>query len=258
MSAMTPPPIPSDHGYPKVQSRRVPYDAPGMDSFRTYPKIGVNSSYQYLGCICPFLFVLLSYPIYRLPIFRGSFEAPMILGVAFVSGVSGAIKLVKFLSLRLEAIQAKQDLKTFEADLSEIHIGIAYSEEICYFRHDSSWDRGFLRIKDGVLSFRGFGPRFFLPVTAIIRTWIAVSNAGINSIPRLFVEWNHPVSGSNVFSLEIRNAKDREDCFSRTEELAVLIHAAMSNSQCEVSKPTYPFESRALNLSVYPLAKENV
>ena len=151
-----------------------------------------------------------------------------------------------------EAGQSKKDLQTFDASPLERHVGVAYCDYFWTFREDTSWDRGFISYDAGFVIFRGFGPNFCLPVSSIQDVWISVSGYGPWEVPRVFVRWNHPESGLNTVSFEIRTATTKSSRFEKSKELETWLNCLPRNYVYELSDVQWPFQSSSLDFAKHP------
>ena len=221
-----------------------------MEMFALMPPIRIPQGYQRLSIVGLFVvFPFLSWLFIRM----GSYPVFAILGGLLLSG-SITISVIQYISLNRLRLQAEVDAKQFQAGSGERHVGIAYCNGIWLYRGETSWDRGFLGFRNGFLTFRGLGPNFCLPTSSIQTAWIAIDGMGVNQLPRLFVNWNHPTTGSNTLSFEIRKNQNRGKCFVEVEELLDWVRR-LPREAVAIDETIWPVESTSITLPGPPPKK---
>jgi hypothetical protein len=223
-----------------------------MKVFEKLPRIAIPHSIQFLAVIPPVVVMVAM-------IFTMNLVGPVHRLIdLFVVIFSGILSLWSFpVSTRIigayfESGQSKKDRQTFDASPLERHVGVAYCDYFWSFRSDTSWDRGFISYDSGFVTFRGFGPSFCLPVSAIHEVWISVSGYGLWEVPRVFVRWNHPESGLNTVSFEIRTETTQSACFEKAKELETWLNCLPRNYIYELSDVQWPFQSSTLDFAKLP------
>ena len=241
-----------NRGYPIVRGCRLTESHPGMETFSKMPRIGIPQKYQFYGLGVFFLTFLVLSPFLSFGVRYQLLPALLV----FVA-ISAMCLIITFLAARAMAgsaqvKQALEDAKTFDAKSYEQHVGVAYCDYIWAFKNETSWDRGFISFAGGLLCFRGFGPIFRLPGSAIERVWIAVPTTGTHKLPRVYVEWNHPTSDKNVLSFEIRGTVNLDEACEEAEKLASWLKNLPRSEPEHQNLIVLPFESKSLNFAKDP------
>ncbi len=138
---------------------------------------------------------------------------------------------------------------------SDQYVGIAYTEGDWAFRGDTSWDRGWIGVHGDALVFSGFGPRFSLPVS-LIENFEERQTRSINtnSLPRVYVTWHDLTGVRNTFSLDIRDAGNRQSTILETRRLGMWLRESLAAAGGEVANEAgaLPFRSAELDFRGVP------
>lgn len=223
-----------------------------MNVFEKLPRIAI-SQWIYLLSIIPF-FLIMIVPMLVLNLIGPEHRLIAFFLIIFfgIPSLWSFPVSVRIIGAYFEAAQSKKDRQTFDASPLERHVGVAYCDYFWSFRSDTSWDRGFISYDSGFVIFRGFGPTFCLPVSSIHEVWISVSGYGLWEVPRVFVRWNHPESGLNTVSFEIRTEKSQSACFEKAKELETWLNCLPRNYIYELSDVQWPFQSSTLDFAKFP------
>ncbi|MDR3692904.1 MAG: hypothetical protein P4L46_26225 [Fimbriimonas sp.] len=205
----------------------MPIGVSGMEPFQTVPRYVWMQMLTQIGTIAVvfgLIFVLIEVEERQPSLGNGWRGFLIAVGWILMSGYLG-IKFLKRSSFWTMLWTQALDAKSLgEPADGKRYVGIAYSAGDWAYRNDTSWDRGYLQIKDGELRFRGFGPSFSLPL-AFVRSVRVVSTRSIytNSLPRVFIDWFPDGGVENTFSLEVRDAGTRSATIRETHALATWI-----------------------------------
>ena len=241
-----------NRGYPIVRGGKLSDSQRGMEEFSELGRIGISPGYQFLAVLaCMLSFAFQISFLTGIGIGKG-YQALLFALPSLAISIAIFVLLTKHLSGILQVRQSMSDIKLFDAKSTEQHIGIAYCDYIWAFKGDTSWDRGFIRYEEGLLCFRGFGPIFRLPPSAIEEIWIAVPKSGLVRLPRVYVRWRHPNGGKNVFSFEMRKAINRDQCFRACKDLVGWLSDLPKIGTFDVDKLVWPFESSKLEFARDP------
>ncbi|MBS1701579.1 MAG: hypothetical protein JST12_07955 [Armatimonadetes bacterium] len=231
-------------------TNRINLDDIGMMKFRHLPPVHIGTGHKpYARTVGVAFGVVLAVALIKL-FGRSLLHIPIIAVVAMVWVPSAWVtsQVSGILSRRAMREQAQNDAKELSARPGERHVGVSYCTHTWYFRSDSSWDRGFVRIEDACLVYRGYGPGFILPLSSVDRVEIQRRETSSQSNPRVYVHWTHPSSGPNVVCFEIRDIQDHADCVRKCAELQTWIQQARNRKENPSQPPMFPFESSSLSL----------
>ena len=223
-----------------------------METFAKLPRIGIAQHYQMVAMAIFIVTFLILTPLFSI---LGTDRGPKAILVAipiFTISTAAFIFSARAMAGAAQVKQALEDAKTFDAKSYEQHVGVAYCDYIWAFKNETSWDRGFISFAGGLLCFRGFGPIFRLPGSAIERVWIAVPTTGTHKLPRVYVEWNHPTSDKNVLSFEIRGTVNLDEACEEAEKLASWLKNLPRSEPEHQNLIVLPFESKSLNFAKDP------
>jgi len=150
-------------------------------------------------------------------------------------------------------LQSRADRRAFNPHPNEIHVGVAYCDDVWGFRGDTSWDRGYLSIEDQSIAFRGFGPAFRLPLSNVTSLEIKASRGTLtNNLPRLYVGWQRPNGRDNIINIEIRDQLTWRSTAKAILRLRNMIREHMGIPDVGRSlEAEWPFESSSVELPTH-------
>jgi len=168
--------------------------------------------------------------------------------------VAGLVWLLGRVALRKigRLIQKWLDEKQFEPSAQDLHVSVAYTEDLVSLKGSDSWDRGYLSLNDGILDLRGYGSRFAMPVSAITGMYIGQAE-GIygRSDPRLYIVWKRPDDDESTLSIEVLETKDKRESL---EHLAEALRGTQANDDIE---PQWPVLSPSFSaIDFFPRIKK--
>lgn len=173
----------SKYKYPKASAGRIRLMHPAMKPFESLPLVRVHPWYQFVAIGVFFAIMVLAMVVMTIGHWEKGLNGLMIVVIAFLIAIPTFYQIIVKLHRMLMIRQANEDRQAFKATPEERPIGIAYCDHVWAFRDDTSWDRGFVRIEDNCLCFRGFGPEFQLPLESIQDTWIAMQATVLDQSP---------------------------------------------------------------------------
>ena len=242
----------SKRDYGRLHRLEVSDSHAQLKVFAELPRIAISQRIQFLSVIPPILIMggmiftmNLVGPVHRLL----DLLIVIFFGILSLWSYPASNRII---GAYFESEQSKKDRQTFNASPLERHVGVAYCDYFWIFRSDTSWDRGFISYDSGFVIFRGFGPTFCLPVSSIHDVWISVSGFGPWEVPRVFVRWNHPESGLNTVSFEIRTETTQSSLFEKARELETWLNFLPRNYVYELSDVQWPFQSSGLDFAKFP------
>lgn len=146
--------------------------------------------------------------------------------------------------------QMREDTEELPHGDDEQYVGVAYSDGDWGYRGDTSWDRGWLSIRSGLLRFRGFGPPFALPLTSIDGIRVHETRGAMSkSAARVYFDWHDDQGERNTLSLEIRDCTNKTRARESAEDLAKHLETMRRQADLAMAPTEWPFRSSGLTFS---------